>query len=611
MGIPTLFREIIEKYPKSHFWKSGQRIDYLFIDYNSMMYPCIARFVSKEYEKLKKYTKTKLEKAIIDEIIQCTQEFVSEFKPRKLLYMAMDGPAPRAKFVQQRNRRYKGLKITQFKEYLDKKYKNSGTKKELWSTVNLTPGTKFMEKFSVAMKKAIKGKLFASGLKVIFSDSNVPGEGEHKIIQFMRSLRALKKVSADDVICIKSPDGDLIPLSFSFDDMNVLILREKDKAIEEMGLYKNSDYLYMSMRQLADAFMVEHGLAELGLDKNRFTNDYVFFTALNGNDFVHGFPFLKVKYGGIQLLLNIYTKLLKENIEALKRNNKNSNKMNGIYMVAINKDGRPLVNTDMFRRMIEIIARSEDRNLKQRYRNVKNPRPIKRDEDYLGMAPRDQEMADFENVFYSQKEHPLYKQYKDEFAKINYDQEPHQWKAEYYAHFFAISNENQPEYNNYRTLISQKYMESLLFTLHYYLDKVPSWTWFYPFRVPPAVSDFRTTLYKKTKNVNDLAKVFGAPGSTKPYKPFDQLMLVLPSWHSDLLPKKYANLMKEAKSPLIEYYPTDYEMDVVAGGKFIYTEPLLPEINDHAVLEETAKLEQSLNASNKKRNTLQPEPFIQ
>ena len=55
----------------------------------------------------------------------------------------------------------------------------------------ITPGTEFMWKLSKSIQHYIIERLQSDvlwkGLKVIYSDASVPGEGEHKILDFIRS----------------------------------------------------------------------------------------------------------------------------------------------------------------------------------------------------------------------------------------------------------------------------------------------------------------------------------------------------------------------------------------------------------------------------------------
>ena len=62
----------------------------------------------------------------------------------------------------------------------------------------------------------------------------------------------------------------------------------------------------------------------------------------------------------------------------------------------------------------------------------------------------------------------------------------------------------------------------------------------------------------------------------------------------------------EAK--LVQYFPTDFELDVLAGEKFIYSEPILPELNDVKILRELEGIK--LTKTEENRNKLNYEPIV-
>ena len=113
MGIPSYFRQIAEKYPniiielgsKQCFVKPSQ----LFLDFNCLIHPCVQNVLSKYHDK-KQLPVEKLEELFCQEIERYLFYVLDKAMPNKLLYIAIDGVAPRAKMTQQRKRRFRSVK---------------------------------------------------------------------------------------------------------------------------------------------------------------------------------------------------------------------------------------------------------------------------------------------------------------------------------------------------------------------------------------------------------------------------------------------------------------------------------------------------------------------
>ena len=84
------------------------------------------------------------------------------------------------------------------------------------------------------------------GLCLIFSDAFVPGEGEHKILDFIRSQRAQPGYDPNTRHCIYGADADLIMLGLSTHEPNFYVLREGFIQKKEKPCFKCGKTGHMS-----------------------------------------------------------------------------------------------------------------------------------------------------------------------------------------------------------------------------------------------------------------------------------------------------------------------------------------------------------------------------
>lgn len=164
--------------------------------------------------------------------------------------MAVDGVAPRAKMNQQRSRRFRTAKeAMELKEKAESKGEKLPEEKAFDSNC-ITPGayanlycgingwksligTVFMAKVSEQLKYFINKKISEDSnwrnCQVVLSGHDVPGEGEHKIMEYIRKTRAQPDYNPNVRHCLYGLDADLIMLGLLSHDPHFCLLREEVK----------------------------------------------------------------------------------------------------------------------------------------------------------------------------------------------------------------------------------------------------------------------------------------------------------------------------------------------------------------------------------------------
>lgn len=123
------------------------------------------------------------------------------------------------------------------------------------------------------------------------------------------------------------------------------------------------------------------------------------------------------------------------------------------------------------------------------------------------------------------------------------------------------------------------YIEGMQWVITYYTRRVPCWNWCYKYNHAPLArdlakyfKDFRFTNYPESY----------------PNDPFQQLLSILSSKNHDLIPHPLDTLMTSKNSPLYEYYPDTFTIDVSGKRKAWEGKAILP-IIDQKLLKETYK----------------------
>lgn len=123
-------------------------------------------------------------------------------------------------------------------------------------------------------------------------------------------------------------------------------------------------------------------------------------------------------------------------------------------------------------------------------------------------------------------------------------------------------------------------MEGLHWVLQYYHNGVSSWNWFYP--------SFYACLASDMVSLRSL-KVSFRRG--RPFSPLTQLMAVLPPESAHFLPQPMKSLMIDPHSPVADFYPPDFDVDM--NGKRNDWEAIIivPFINEQRLLQHVAAID--------------------
>jgi len=212
------------------------------------------------------------------------ENLVNIVRPSKRLILCVDGPAPLSKQNQQRQRRFRSASE---RKDNDRSFDSN----------SLTPGTKWMDHLTKYIDWWIKNKMSTSAnwqkLEVIFSNEKAPGEGEHKIINYIR-LHG----NPDESFCIHGADADLIMLSLGTHYPNFYILRD--------DMYTENAYFAIDIggvrEEMADLL---HWDGDAYTPKSAI-NDFILMCYLVGNDFLPHIPCIEIIQGGIETMIDVY-----------------------------------------------------------------------------------------------------------------------------------------------------------------------------------------------------------------------------------------------------------------------------------------------------------------
>ncbi|KAL9088853.1 MAG: hypothetical protein Q9159_002816 [Coniocarpon cinnabarinum] len=672
MGVPKFFRWMSERYPAISQLIAESRIpefDCLYLDMNGIIHNCTHKDSDSPSFRM---TEDKMFIAIFNYI----EHLFSKIKPKQLFFMAIDGVAPRAKMNQQRARRFRtALDAEKAREKAIAEGAEMPTESPFDSNC-ITPGTEFMARLTQQLKYFISKKVTEDAdwqnVEVILSGHEVPGEGEHKIMEYIRQAKSQPNYDPNVRHCLYGLDADLIMLGLLSHDPHFCLLREevtfgrqskvKSKELEHQNFYLMHlcivrEYLELEFQELA----IE-GAMSFPYDMERIIDDFILMCFFVGNDFLPNLPHLHINEGALALMFEAYKKILpraggyinnegeinlprlgmlldelsgvehrffesehedanwlrskqKENEEeeAQPKQTKNGHPIistsqkrifnNVKKWVNSNSSGfanRPPLNLGSTlpardREFVKTLAkelhvdwRTVDDDTGNRHMQLVSPPPL---EDGADEDDEDEEAqtALFRVLKRYDKAQVTDMTADDAKKKMQekYDQKFYQWRDEYYRSKLDWGLDDQDELRK----LSENYVQGLQWVLYYYYRGVASWPWFFRYHYSPMISDV-----KKGFNA-DMNFELG-----QPFRPFQQLMGVLPDRSKQIVPTPYHDLMTNPQSPIYDFYPRDFELDM--NGKKMEWEAVIkiPFIDEKRLLAAMATKEDQLSDDERRRN---------
>jgi 5'-3' exonuclease len=243
-----------------------QYIDHILIDMNGIIHES-AQFVFKYGKYSSKIQiparfKNKVKVPAIEDLYSKIHEKVNDviqtINPQKSIYLAIDGVAPKSKQNQQRQRRFRATSTNNEKSYQ-------------FDSNCITAGTKFMNDLSSSLLDLSWINFPEKRVEVRISTDSDAGEGEHKLINWIRQN------STSDVYCVAGVDADLILLCCLLKTENIFIMRESEYVTNYIDISLVRKVLPIS------------------------ADDLLLLSCFIGNDFLPPIPSLEIKESAPEL----------------------------------------------------------------------------------------------------------------------------------------------------------------------------------------------------------------------------------------------------------------------------------------------------------------------
>lgn len=538
MGVPGFFSWILHHCNLDRtvevFNTSKNHVSELFLDSNSIIYN-VANQVSNEQSL------DKIEKEIITKTIEHIDELIKFINPTDLVYVSIDGVAPCAKIMQQRNRRY-------LANYQEEKINLLRTKYHLihpkWTTLNITPGTIFMDKLHQELLKYCDVFNKNNKCKMIYSSANDYGEGEHKIMDYINS----HMISPDKTRYIYGLDADLIFLSMIPEIDNLLLIREnitpstKEYVYQTVHINRLKNNIYEICKR--------HD-PELKFTQN-LINDIIFICFFFGNDFIPDAQIINIR-DDIDTLIQKYIYVKKD--------------FGGVYLT--NSDS---INITFFIEYLHLLSEHEMllyQTFEYQKRLIRFNLHNKRIRE-VKTEGFDRDKFNLENPSYD------YLHFADKFSDHKHDT---------YKYYLHTDKEQQKIIDN----VCKMYLDGMMWIFDYYFQGIPKLTqlWSYQYPFSPFLSDLYKYVTEHKYNLN----VFQEENDTYldvihpeiQITPKQQLICVIPYRQLNIIDSELFKKVKDLKQYKF-ISPVDYKIFSYLCLQFYKCKAAIPYIDFEKII---------------------------
>jgi 5'-3' exoribonuclease 1 len=534
MGIPHYFHVITKNYPNVLHTVKPTPCDHYFLDFNGLIHHAahelIHNAVNKDVDMIT------FEKQIVDDCWKYLMHCVEIAKPSSMVHICIDGVAPVAKMNQQRKRRF--LSIFQ---------KTMNNVCDTWDTNAISPGTEFMAR----LKSIISSKIRDTPSKCIFflSGADEPGEGEHKIMARIASLRKTEN------IYIYGLDADLIMLSLISHHPHIYLMREPQHTSQQVNVNNTVDgFVYLDIHSLRIALIQELRMSYNWPLSDDCLNDpycddakncietYIVMCFLLGNDFLPHIPTLSLKKNGHTCVLNAAADAWKT------------------YNSPCVENG--VIHAAFIGYVLDILKNDETTIL------------LQMNQEYYKKRPFASQEAALDKTFCW----PIQDANKDQLAEvIRTMQNPENtWRSMYYKYmFYSKLHDTQIIVDS-----SNSYIQGIYWTYAYYKRMPKDSMWYYPYGYSPTLFDVSNNINASINLWDSILHKWKETGTCQGFvDPIIQLLSILPFESRALLPFHTQKIFDDPKYGCAHMFPQKYPIQTYLKTHLWECSPVLPPLD--------------------------------